>query len=146
MDDSYYADGSVVQVGDIVEIDLEASHGSYCGWVEEMDLLAGVELRVMGIRKRITGYDKRVALLHVEPRFDGGVKTERILNAWNFSSDMFVLSSKCDVDMADTAELTEFLEGCDRGRIRPSHWRQSSGRLDMLRTVQRQKGDSHGGQ
>lgn len=111
MEDSYYADGSVVQVGDIVEFDLEASHGSYCGWVEEMDLLAGIELRVVNIRKRITGYDKRAALLDVEPRFDGGVKIERILNDWNFSSDMFVLSSKCDVDMADTTGLAEFLEG-----------------------------------
>lgn len=65
MEDSYYADGSVVQVGDIVEIDLEASHDSYCGWVEEMDLLAGIGLRVEDVRKRIAGYDKRVALLHV---------------------------------------------------------------------------------
>lgn len=109
MDDSYYADGSVVQVGDIVEIDLEAAHDSYCGWVEEMDLLAGVELRVVDIRKRIAGYDKRVALLHVEPP-DDDAKTERILKAWNFSSDMFVLSPRCDVYMADTAGLTEFLE------------------------------------
>lgn len=109
MDDSYYADGSVVQVGDIVEIDLEASHDSYCGWVEEMDLLAGIELRVVDIIKRVTCYDSRVALLHVEP-LDDDVKTKRILNAWNFSSDMFVLSPRCDVYMADTAELTEFLE------------------------------------
>lgn len=106
MDDSYYADGSVVQVGDIVEIDLEAAHSSYCGWVEEMDLLAGVELRVVGVKKRIAGYDKRVAILRVEP-LDGNVKTEQILNAWNYSSDMFVLSSKCAVD--STAILT-FIE------------------------------------
>lgn len=110
MDDSYYADGSVVQVGDIVEFDLEASRGSYCGWVAAMDLLDGIELRVVGIRKRITGYDKRVALLDVEP-LDDDERTERILDAWNFSSDMFVLSSKCDVDMANAAGLIEFLEG-----------------------------------
>lgn len=110
MDDSYYADGSVVQVGDIVVIDLEASHDSYCGWVAEMDLLAGIELRVVGIRKRITGHDKKVALLDVEP-LDDDARTERILDDWNFSSDMFVLSPKCDVDMANAAGLAEFLEG-----------------------------------
>lgn len=109
MDDSYYADDSVVQVGDIVEIDLEASHDSYCGWVEEMDLLAGIELRVVNIRKRIAGHNKRVALLSVTP-LDDDVKTKRILNVWNFSSDMFVLSSKCNVDMANVAGLTKFLE------------------------------------
>lgn len=110
MDDSYYADGSVVQEGDIVVIDLEASHDSYCGWVSSMDLLSGIDLRVVGIRKRITGYNKRVALLHVEP-LDDDERTERILDVWNFSSDMFVLSSKCDVDMANASGLTEFLEG-----------------------------------
>lgn len=110
MDDSYYADGSVVQAGDIVEIDLNATHASYSGWVTEMDLLAGIELRVVGIKKRIAGYDKRVAILDVAP-LDDDAKAKRILNTWAFSSDMFVLSPKCDVDMANTAELTEFLEG-----------------------------------
>ena len=110
MDDSYYADGSVVQAGDIVKIDLGATHHSYSGWVSEMDLLSGIELRVTGIKKRIAGYDKRVAILDVAP-LDDDAETERILNTWAFSSDMFVLSSNCDVDIADTAGLTEFLEG-----------------------------------
>lgn len=109
MGDSYYADGSVVQVGDIVEFDLKASRCSYCGWVAEMDLLAGIELRVVGIRKWITGYDKSLALLDVES-LDGDARTDRILDAWNYSSDMFVLSSKRDVDMANAAGLTKFLE------------------------------------
>ena len=109
MDDSYYADGSVVQMGDIIEIDLEASHDSYCGWVDEMDLLAGIKLRVVDMRRPLA-YHKRVTVLRVEP-IDDDEETKRILNRWSYSSDMFVLSSKCDVDMADTAELTEFLEG-----------------------------------
>lgn len=106
MDDSYYADGSVVQVGDIVKIDLEATHHSYSGWVSEMDLLSGIELSVTGIKNRIA----RVAILYVAP-LDDDAETKRILNTWAFSSDMFVLSSNCDVDMTVTAGLTEFLEG-----------------------------------
>lgn len=106
MDDSYYADGSVVQVGDTVEIDLGATHHSYSGWVSEMDQLAGIELTVVGIKKQIAGCDKRVAILHVAP-LDDNAEAKRILNTWAFSSDMFVLSSKCDVD--STAILT-FIE------------------------------------
>ena len=107
MEDSYYTDGSVVQVGDIVKIDLEATHHSYSGWVSEMDLLSGIELSVTGIKTRIaTG----VAILYVAP-LDDDAEIERILDTWAFSSDMFVLSSKCDVDIADAAGLTEFLEG-----------------------------------
>lgn len=105
MGDSYYADGSVVQVGDIVKIDLEATH-SYSGWVSEMDLLSGIELSVTGIKNRIAS----VAILDVAP-LDDNAETKRILNTWAFSSDMFVLSPKCDVDIADTVGLAEFLDG-----------------------------------
>lgn len=110
MDNSYYADGSVVHVGDIVEIDPAAAHDSYCGWVEEMEPLVGIELRVNSVDRQRHINNGTIAILRLEPVIND-IRTADILSSWNFSSDMFFPSSKHDVDMADAAGLSEFLEG-----------------------------------
>lgn len=103
-----YADGSVVHVGDTVEFNKASALQSLAGYVDNMDSLIGVRLLVKEIISTRIYRGSDVANLRLEALDDQSV--QGTLNFWNYSSDMFVPSSECDVDMVDSAGLTEFLE------------------------------------
>lgn len=104
-----YADGSVVHVGDTVEFDKTAADRSYAGLVRDMDSLIGIKLLVKEIVSSHVYNGGEVAILDLEALND--LSDRGVLNRWTYSSDMFIRSSECGVNMADAAGLTEFLEG-----------------------------------
>ena len=103
-----YADGSVVRVGDIVEFDKTAEDQSYAGYVRAMDSLIGHKFLVKEIVSNHPYIGGKVAILELES--PDNPSDRDVLNQWSYSSDMFIRPSKCDIDMADAAGLTGFLE------------------------------------
>ena len=64
---AYYADGSEVSVGDIVEFDKESALDSYCGYVREMDDLIGYKLKVISAYGSNPYHGSYVATIRLEP-------------------------------------------------------------------------------
>ena len=107
MDDSYYADGSEVSVGDIVEFDRESSLDSYCGYVPAMDDLVGYKFRVVSILAFDIHNGSRVARIQLEPVGNPEDCAWETLSGWNYSSDMFVKTVEANFD---TVNIDAFLE------------------------------------
>lgn len=109
MDESitYYADGSAVSVGDIVEFDKESALDSYCGYVREMDDLVGYKLKVISAYGVKPYHGSYVATMSLEPVGNPEDCVWETISGWNYSSDMFVKTVEANFD---TVNIDAFLE------------------------------------
>lgn len=111
MDESiqaYYADGSAVSVGDIVEFDRESALDSYSGYVREMDDLVGYKLRVISVGSSHDYHGSNVAVIKLEGVCDPDGSVRATLAEWSYSSDMFVQA--LDFDGFDASDIEAFIE------------------------------------
>lgn len=104
---AYYADGSAVSVGDIVEFDRESALDSYCGYVEEMDDLVGYKLKVISAYGGNRYHGSYVATIRLEPVGNPEDYIWETLSGWSYSSDMFVKTVEANFD---TVNIDAFLE------------------------------------
>lgn len=104
---TYYADGSEVSVGDIVEFDRKSALDSYCGYVEAMDDLVGYKLKVIEARGSHSRRSSHVAVIKLEAVCDPNGSIRNVLRRWSYSSDMFV---KTVEENFDTVNIDAFLE------------------------------------